>query len=163
MEQGRLVLVPVLEQSGVPDPVQVRALAEELELEVVPAPVAAVADVKRLVYVLHEVDEEPERPLPIGARGVAGGQEAAKLGDLRNNAAGLGAEAGVEARLGDRHVDVMPGAALGEVAVVLVGPGRGVGERLARFEQLADRGARGRGQPRFGQPGRNAMPHPAPG
>ena len=59
--------VAVAKQAGIPDLVQVRELvAEELELDVVAAAVATVADVHRLVGVLDEVDHVPQGHPPPG-------------------------------------------------------------------------------------------------
>ena len=50
---------------------EVRTLVEELDLEVIAAPVVAVPDVDRLVHVLDEVDQELEGLLPLD-RGALG-------------------------------------------------------------------------------------------
>ena len=61
--QARSLRSMCVDQVRVPEPVQVRPLAVELDLGQVPAPVAVVADVQRLMDVLDEVDQEQQGAL----------------------------------------------------------------------------------------------------
>ncbi len=67
----------------------------------------------------------------------------------------------------NRHVDEVPAGAAGNVAAVFVGPGRGVRQRFAGFEQVANDGPGSRREPRLGKFGRGTMaaagPRPAAG
>jgi hypothetical protein len=87
-----------------------------------------VADVDRLVHVLDEVGQEPERLPARLAWGVAVGEYPPEVVDLPDHAPLLGTEPLGVSRLGDRHVDVVPGRALRPVAADLIGPGGRVGE-----------------------------------
>jgi hypothetical protein len=49
----------VIDDAGVPDAVQIRPAIEPADLELVPALVVVLADVKRLVEVTDQVDHEP--------------------------------------------------------------------------------------------------------
>ena len=55
----RLPTAGVIDDAGVPDAVQIRPAIEPADLEVVPALVVVLADVKRLVEVTDQVDHEP--------------------------------------------------------------------------------------------------------
>ena len=51
----------VLDDRVVPQSVKVGSLAEELELQIVAAAIAPIADVHRLVQIFDEMDEKPQR------------------------------------------------------------------------------------------------------
>src|SRR5207245_2063004 len=75
----------------------------------------------------------------------------AELGDLAHDAPLPRAIFGTVMGGRDRDVDVMPGGGAADLAAVLVGPGRGVGQRFPRLEEvLDDRPCPGR-EPRLDQ------------
>ena len=86
-----------------------------------------------------------------------------EFGDLGDNAPAATTVTGIVVLCRDRHVDEMPACAAANLAAVFVGPGRGVRQRFAGFEQVANDGPGLRGKSRLGQPGRGTMAHPAPG
>ena len=131
--------------------------------QVVAAAVVAVGDVQGLVQVLHEVDEEAERLAAAGPGGVGIGQHRPEFGDLADDTALPRAEPITVMGGGDRHVDVMPGGGAADPGAVLVGPGRGVGQRFPRLEQVPDDRPRPGREPRLGQPRRGPVAQPSPG
>ncbi len=102
------------DQAGIPELVEVRAVPVEADLGQVPAAVAVVADVERLVDVGDEVDEEEQRRLPVGLGLRAVGQDAAVVGDLVDDVVGRLRVAAVGVvGLADRDVGVVPRGAPG--------------------------------------------------
>ena len=61
-----------------------------------------------------------------------------EFADFGHDAPAAATVAGIVMLGRDRHVDEMPAGAAGNVAAVFVGPGRGVRQRFAGFEQVAN-------------------------
>ena len=91
--------------------------------------------------VLDEMDHVTKRHLPASPGGAGIGQDLAKLLEPGDDAVVVAIARRVVGRR-DRHVDEVPGRAAGNALAVLIGPGRGVGQRLAGLEQVADGGPR---------------------
>ena len=72
-------------------------------------------------------------------------------------------EEGVVVGLGDRDVDVMPGAGLAMIAAVIVGPGGDIGDALPRFQERGDGCLRRWREPSLGDLAGHAVADPPPG
>lgn len=121
----------------------------EPDLCVGPAAIMVVADMAGLMHVLNAMDKEPEREPTIldGLSRVLQGRP--KLIDLGHDATVLriiGRELGIVPGFIERHVDIVPGRGLAMLATVVIGPGRGVCDRLPFWQQGRDAGLRPRSQ-----------------
>src|SRR5262249_42747159 len=94
------------------------------------------------------------------------GEDPAEFRDLRDDASLRRTVPGVVMEGRDGHIDEVPRGAARYVVAVLVGPGRGIGQRLSRFEQLSDDVFRTGREPRLRGPGPRADgpagPRPGP-
>jgi hypothetical protein len=136
-----------LDEVDIPDAVDVRAPVEEANLRVVATTVAAIADVERLVQVLHQVEGQPERELAFRAWTGAIGEDAAEFLELRDHATRL--KVAVLRRVSgsiDRDIHIVPRPGARRCTAMIIGPGRGIGEGLTRFEQLLNGRAGGGGE-----------------
>ena len=140
---------------------QVRPHIEEPDLDKGTPAASCVPGMEWLVEVLKEMNEESERFLLLGPRGSWVGQHPLEILDLADYTPLGRAEPGIVARFRDRHVDVVPWAAP-LYFTLFVGLGGGIGESLARLQDVSDGGERRRAQPGLGHHHGRAVARSAP-
>jgi hypothetical protein len=103
----------------------------------------AFADVPGPVKVTDQVDEEPKGDVPLLDRPGRVPEQVHEFYQLGHDA--LVSPVGkplVVAVLNDRHIHGVPGGSSPDPALVLLGPGRGIGQRRSLIEPGLDRGSR---------------------
>ena len=106
----KLILVPetIAKETGIPKLVKIRSIVTIIgNLHGVPTPIAMIADVQRLVEILEEVDDVPERHSPTCERRITIEKNAAEFLVSAHDAIPM-TVARVIGFFRDMHVDVVP-------------------------------------------------------
>ncbi len=161
LREGQLFIV---DQLRIPNRVEVGRLAKPGDLHVIPAFVAAFADVERLMKVTDEMNHEPERQLLVGDARFGILEHGAEMGQRLQRVA-LGRRMIVYDAV---HRDVVPGGgrllpeSTGRRAH-LVGPVRCFVQALGTAEDLAHVRSREPAELGVGNGGNDSVPGLAPG